>query len=151
MTDEEKTAVKKKLIAWGTAVDVCREKQFEIAKVKTLCEEMRSLSDEIENLDVSVDIVLNAYQKAIEELCKDLEECLSEKMYMEKYIRFLDSRQQKILRLRYQDGFAWDYIPMRIGISRKQCFRIHNEAVEKLYGLLKGTFGKLDDTKRSVK
>jgi len=44
----------------------------------------------------------------------------------------LERDEKRVLELRYFDRMRWDWIPAKMHYSRRECFRVHNDAIKKI-------------------
>lgn len=121
MTDEEKSLIKNKLIQWGQTDILVAEKQKEIEELK---EKINSKK---------FDIMIPEYKRRIVLLEKGIKTLLRESMDIYDFLLTTGGRERDIIYYRYKDGISWDFIPEKVRLSRMQCFRIHNKAIEKLW------------------
>ncbi len=124
---------------WGGALDVCKRKHEEIRKLNRILEDAKKLANE-------VPIVKNGqeeYQAAMEKLPQEyiqelqsiqimIEQILKEKNRVDKMIVKLNTEEQEFLHLRYEKGYGYDYISLKIHMSRAQCFRLNEKALDRL-------------------
>lgn len=135
----ERGNMKKQLLNWGGSLDLCKRKQDEIRKINRILEDGRNLLIEIplengtyEVCNVSIDKMTKIYEKEIQRIQTCMEQRLKEKRHMDELIDNLECDEQEFLYLRYRKGFGYDYISLKIHMSRAQCFRVHDRALDKL-------------------
>lgn len=84
----------------------------------------------------SVIKTLNLYDETIKNITNEINKRIEDKLYLDRFILRLSDEEQELLKIRYIEECGWDYIPMKIHISRKQCFRIHDKILEKMKDML---------------
>lgn len=104
-------------------MEECRNRQREIDTLQSLC---KSKSD---------DYTTHIYNNRIHQLTDEIAGLMAEKEALDKAVAKLTTVEKRILILRYLDKKSWDYINVMTGYSRRQCFRIHNYSVERLFNL----------------
>lgn len=140
---ESNNETKKIFKRWGHIVDECRNKQHEIDKLKGLCKEAREISGisydgmpksntRTSSVELSALKTICVYEKNIERLNYEIQQLLKYKEDIDVLVSKLGAVEQRIIRMRYADKKAWNYINAMTGYSRRQCFRIHDESVDLL-------------------
>lgn len=136
--------IKQFLRIWGNYEEICKEKEERIEELKRLCLESREIKatkisevpkigfktyqDSItENLAIKN---IEIYEKAIKRLEREIRDVIDVVALINYWISFLKPEEIKLIKLRYREGFSWDYIPEIIHRSRMQCFRIHNNIIK---------------------
>lgn len=81
--------------------------------------------------------IVDEYEKRLNKLTDDLERWLSKQTKTTDLLRDLTPDEYKVIEARYIDGIKWDFVPGRIAYSRKQCFRLHDTAINKMINQFK--------------
>lgn len=147
MTKEEKEFIKSYLKRWGEAFERIKEIRERIEELDTLCRESGDIAgisyDTIKisggqaasKVERAVMKTIMVYEAEMDELESEIEDILYKKTVIDKFLSKMENDEKKILSLRYRSGLCWDNIPDIVHRSRKQCFRIHDKALEKLMSL----------------
>jgi len=80
--------------------------------------------------------IIDIYENRISNLATELQIKLWELEELTSALWMLDEKEYKVIKERYIDSVRWDFIPGRLSYSRRQCFRLHDNAVRKLIKLL---------------
>ncbi len=121
MTNGEKDIIKNKLTQWGQTDVLVVEKQKEIEELR---EKINSKK---------FDIMIPEYKRRIRLLEKEIKTLLRESTDIYDFLLTIGGRERDIIYYRYKDGIKWELVAKKTGLSRIQCFRVHNKAVEKLW------------------
>lgn len=126
---------------WSSILELCKVKQRELSEIRMLCEDKlnisaisydglpksRKIHSPVEN---AVIYTLEAYQRRMEEISKEIEALLIEKARLDAIIQLLPQREFRLLKMRYLDKRSWHYIAIMLGYSERQCHRIHTGALD---------------------
>ncbi len=151
MNKREKENIKSLLRRWGGVVDYCKELTIRIKELEKICADSSysvgisydyirtnvQISSRVENTVIKTIMI---YEKQMEEYEKEIENALKEKSIIDYVMSTLENDEQKVIILRYKEGLSWDNIPDIIHKSRKQCFRIHDRAIEKFGSQAESSF-----------
>lgn len=126
--------VKRMLLEWGASLDQCGRKQEEIRKILRLKAECEGLADEAKsrNMVKGFSLIAEAYDQNIALLQEEIERKLTEKRKIDDLVAMLSKEEQELLFLRYQKGFGYDYIALKLNMGRSTCFRIHDRILTEL-------------------
>ncbi len=116
-----------RLLYWGGALEICKRKQEEIKKLERLQQDAVRFVQEPDGERLG-----EAYRKQIQRISEEIEQILEEKRQMDCCIARLGAEEQNFLYLRYEKGYGYEYIAMKLHMSRASCFRLGNKAVEAL-------------------
>lgn len=137
--------MKLKLWNWGGALDLCRRKHEEIRKMNRMLDDAKRLAQAVpiteevqKEYNIAFEKIVMQYQQEIKNIQATIEEVLTKKNSMDKMIARLDTEEQEFLHLRYEKGYGYDYISLKIHMSRAQCFRLNEKALEKLVDMEEG-------------
>lgn len=89
-----------------------------------------------DKMSTTVCKIIDIYEDRIAKLAKELEFALWQIEEIEKHLQQLDEREYNVIKARYVDCIRWDFIPGRLSYSRRQCFRLHDNAIHKLIKLM---------------
>lgn len=135
--------MQKKLYKLGYSNNIKAEIEKEIRSIKEDCQSLReyqavviddmphgtTINDTVGNTAAKI---IDIYEKRITELMDKLEKQIIEKNKLLNLISELSIEEQNILRAKYIDGLRWEYIPGKINISKRHCYRLHKNAIYKL-------------------
>ena len=83
-------------------------------------------------LRVSREEIEEAYDHNIAVLQEEIERKLTEKRKIDGMVALLSKEEQELLFLRYQKGYGYDYIALKLNMGRSTCFRIHDRILTDL-------------------
>lgn len=146
MGETEENKIKRILWIWGNHKEICEEKERRIEELKQLRQETREakaikISDipksdpkNYKNSITETSAIKNIeiYGNTIKRLKNEITAILETTAMIDCWISFLTPDEAELIKLRYKDGFSWDYIPEIVHKSRMQCFRIHNKIIKNL-------------------
>ena len=76
--------------------------------------------------------IVDLYDKRITELRERVQVILDNNRRVEEMLGTLSRDERRVITARYIDGIRWDYIPGRLNISRRHCFRLEKRALQKI-------------------
>ena len=76
--------------------------------------------------------IIDIYENKREELGKKREEQMKERDRLYNLIAGLTVEEQDVIRAKYIERLRWEYIPGKVNISKRHCFRLHKSAINKL-------------------
>jgi len=112
----------------GEAVDSIRHMQemgLGAARSKESSETCRKMQD-----------MLWEYESRFKVLLERIEKIYKRQNVLTDGLAVLTADEQAIIKKRYFEKLKWDFIPLKVHISRRQCFRIHDCAMEKLMRMI---------------
>lgn len=129
-----KGQIKKKLLDWGGALDLCARKEEQLRKAERLRKEHRKIWEESDSMDgrrilAEID---RKYEMELERIRDGIEQTLQRKAEMDKLIEELDGEEQKFLLMRYGKGYSIDYVCMKLHMSRASLFRLQDKILQEL-------------------
>ena len=77
-------------------------------------------------------MIEEAYDHNIAVLQEEIERKLTEKRKIDGMVALLSKEEQELLFLRYQKGYGYDYIALKLNMGRSTCFRIHDRILTEL-------------------
>ena len=81
--------------------------------------------------------IADIYDKRIAELNGRVRTIMDNRRLVEQMLDALSRDERRVITARYIDNIRWDYIPGKVHISRMQCFRLKNRALQKMCDFLK--------------
>ncbi len=124
---EEKEEMKKMLWTWGDALEKLQWKENELQKQKKYWEAVKALGEQISN-----EWTEQEYKERTAEIRQEMKEILQEKVRLDSKIKGLDFEEQQFVGLRFEKGYSFDYIGMKMHRSRATLFRLQDRILEKL-------------------
>lgn len=76
--------------------------------------------------------IVDLYDKRISELKERVRIILDNNRKTEDMLSVLSRDERRVIKARYIDGIRWDFIPGRLNISRRHCFRLEKRALQKI-------------------
>lgn len=133
--DKEKKEKRKRvaniLKKWGSGSMYVKEKAAEYQNIQQLYENGK-------NSRLIPEAELFGYRSMAEQVFRDVRDYMYEKSKTEEMLDKLDAIERCIIVCRYIKKIKWDAVPahMPAMMSERQCYRIHNEALDKLAELM---------------
>ncbi|MCD7905189.1 MAG: hypothetical protein LUG24_06370 [Clostridiales bacterium] len=75
---------------------------------------------------------IDCYEEEISEIENQIRAVKGNKEEIDKFAEELDETEKSLLRYRYMRRKNWDAISMRIHLSDRQCYRVHNKILRRL-------------------
>lgn len=143
---EMRKPVRRLLWRWGSVMERCAAMQREIEGFQEMAQAARDLppvrvtgvpgnknpGDPTGRMALRAAELADRYDSIITRLIADCDKELAFKDAMDALINQLLSEQQRILDLRYKQGWNWNYIAFKMCFSPQHVRRIETAAVEKL-------------------
>lgn len=132
--DSDKGRMKLRLLAWGDTQEQCRRRQEKMKQVMKFREEQKALlagndSETVAKLLAEID---RKYERDMEGLQGEILERLEQKSRTEALLQRLGEEERRFVELRFEKGYGFDYISMKMCISRATLFRMQDKILEKL-------------------
>lgn len=124
--ESPKGQMKRRLLYWGGAMEICARKQEEIRRLLRLRQECAAW-EEAEGRTLGA-----RYEMEAERIQAEIDRVLKEKEEMDRRVDQLPPEEQQMVYLRYAKGYGYDYIAMKKHMSRATCFRVLDRALENL-------------------
>lgn len=80
--------------------------------------------------------IVDEYQVEIERLVKNIQEQLDNRKIIEKALKELTITERQIIQQRYFEQNRWSRISRCMNYTKRQCFRIHDEAIKKIEDII---------------
>ncbi len=132
----EKGIVKKRLLKWGAALNMCEMKQEEIQKIKRMKDSSIKIFSKFDN-EFDNKKIVDSYEKEIKNITDYIENIMEDKRIMDTYINELMPIEQEFLYLKYRKGYDFNYVALKMNVSRSQVFRIKDLAIDNLILIIK--------------
>ena len=128
---EEKRRMKKLLWDWGQAMERFNWKEEELKKLQNFYEMRKKIWGDAKG---GKDGEKNErqYQREVKRLRLEMEGILMEREQMELWMKELTLEERMFLELRFEKGYSFDYIGMKMHRSRATLFRMQDQVLERL-------------------
>lgn len=90
------------------------------------------ISDTVSRAAIETQRRQKLFEKASAAASQEIDDIIRRKQCMDEMISELSTIQQRILRLRYEDGHKWQYISLKIVYDESSVKRIEASAIDKL-------------------
>ena len=128
---EEKGELKRMLWDWGRTLERFSWKEEELRKLENFYVMRKKIWGENENRK---DFEKNEkqYEPEVKRLRLEMEEILQRKAQIDGWMKGLTEEERRFLELRFEKGYGFEYIGMKMYRSRATLFRIQEQALNKL-------------------
>ena len=129
-----KEEMKKRLWDWGTALDRFYRREEELKKLLEIREAQRQIQERYPEEKIHGEFLLleQEQQKDIVRLRIDMVEILREKAQTESWLDGLTEDERRFVGMRFEKGYGFDYISVKMHLSRATLFRIQDKVLEKM-------------------
>ena len=128
---EEKGELKRMLWDWGRTLERFSWKEEELRKLENFYVMRKKIWGKNESRK---DFEKNEkqYEQEVKRLRLEMEEILQRKAQIDGWMKGLTEEERRFLELRFEKGYGFDYIGMKMYRSRATLFRIQEQALNKL-------------------
>ena len=128
---EEKGELKRMLWDWGRTLERFSWKEEELRKLENFYVMRKKIWGKNENRK---DFEKNEkqYEQEVKRLRLEMEEILQRKAQIDGWMKGLTEEERRFLELRFEKGYGFEYIGMKMYRSRATLFRIQEQALNKL-------------------
>ena len=130
----EKEKMKQRLLDWGTALNRFYRKEEELKKLQEIREVQRKMQERYPEEKIHGEFLLleQEQQKDVVRLRIEMVEILREKARTEAWMEGLTEDEWCFVGMRFEKGYGFDYIAMKMHLSRATLFRIQDRVLEKM-------------------
>ena len=130
----EKEEMKQRLWDWGTALNRFFRKEEELKKLQEIQEIQQKMHEKYPADKIHEEALLleQRYRKDIVRLRIEMVEILREKARTEAWLEELTEDERCFVGMRFEKGYGFDYIAMKMHLSRATLFRIQDRVLEKM-------------------
>ena len=130
----EKEEMKQRLWDWGTALDRFYRKEEELKKLLEIQEVQKKMQERYPEETIQEEILLleQAQRKDIVRLRIEMVEILRDKAKTEAWLEGLTEDERCFLGMRFEKGYGFDYIAVKMHLSRATLFRMQDKVLEKM-------------------
>lgn len=132
--ETEKKQMKKRLRAWGQTTDRIAWKGDELQKLRSFYELQKKIweGDESESGKKAREKLEQDYEAEAKRLRKVMDEILEAKDRIDELLRGLELEESNYVQLRFEKGYGFDYIGMKMFLSRATLFRMQDRILKKM-------------------
>ena len=127
-----KKEMKKKLNDWGATLAFCSKQQEQMKKLMRLKEDARQIEQDLKEYPSQMHHILKGYEINMAYLQQEIVSRMAKKNEIDHLISTLSVEEQEFLHLRYEKGYGYDYIALKLHMGRSTCFRIHDKILQVL-------------------
>lgn len=130
----EKGQMKKKLWNWGNALERFGWKEEELRKLQMFHELQKKVweGNETQKAMKALEKIQKEYEAEVKRIRLEMEELLLEKAWIDGFIKKLTEDEEIFVRMRFEKGLGFDFIGMKMHLSRATLFRIQDRVLEKM-------------------
>ena len=131
---EEKRKMKRTLWSWGQAMERFGWKAEELEKMEGFYKLQRKIWEGNSNPQAqrALEKAEREYEEKVMKLRLEMEGLLMEKARVDGLLRELSEEEQTYVRMRFEKGYGFEYICMKMHLSRATLFRMQDRLLEKL-------------------
>ena len=130
--EDKKSEMKQILWNWGKAMERFRWKEEELEKLQEVHELQKKVAGEGEYSKAEWEEVEKEYLSQRRRLRIEMVEILRQQAWTDKMIRRLNMDEQAFVQMRFEKGYGFEYIGMKMHLSRATVFRMQNRVLEKI-------------------
>ena len=130
----EKEEMKQRLRNWGTALQRFQRKEEELKKLQEIREIQKRIQEKYpEEKPQNVFLLLEEeQQREVVRLRIEMVEILREKAQTEGWMEGLTEEEKVFVGMRFEKGYGFDYIGVKMHLSRATLFRMQDKVLEKM-------------------
>ncbi len=126
--------MKERLWNWGQAMEEFNWKEEELKKLQGLYVMQRKIweGNETEKARKELERIQKEYEGEVRRLRMEMVEILRKKAWVDCRIQKLTANEISFLQMRFEKGYGFDYIGMKLYLSRATLFRMQDRILEML-------------------
>ncbi len=130
----EKEEMKQRLWNWGTALNRFYRKEEELKKLQEIQEVQRKLQERYPEEKIHEEVLLleQAQREDVVRLRIEMVEILRDKARTEAWLEGLTEDERCFVGMRFEKGYGFDYIAVKMHLSRATLFRLQDKVLEKM-------------------
>lgn len=136
----ENKNMKELLVNYNDMTDMVYTIEKEINSINLNIDSLKNIGEQISLTQATSDKVNSMeeeYEKRLNTLLDRANNIYEKQTKITDLIMGLPVHERKVIEARYIKGYRWDYIPMKIHMSRSNCFRAHDMAIDKMVEMAK--------------
>ena len=130
--ENKKSEMKQILWNWGKAMERFRWKEEELERLQEVHELQKKVAGEGEYSKAEWEEVEKEYLSQRRRLRIEMVEILRQQAWTDKMIRRLNMDEQAFVQMRFEKGYGFEYIGLKMHLSRATVFRMQNKVLEKM-------------------
>lgn len=132
--ETEKKLMKKRLRAWGQTTDRIAWKGDELQKLRSFYAMQKKIweGDESESGKKAMEKLEKDYEGEVKRLRQAMDEILAAKDRIDELLRGLEPEESNYVQMRFEKGYGFDYIGMKMFLSRATLFRMQDRILKKM-------------------
>ena len=126
--------MKQRLWNWGTALNRFYWKEDELKKLQEIQAVQRQLQERYPEEKIREEVLLleQAQRKDVVRLRIEMVEILRDKARTEAWLEGLTEDERWFVGMRFEKGYGFDYIAVKMHLSRATLFRMQDKVLEKM-------------------
>ena len=130
----EKEEMKKLLQRWGKALEQFRWKDEELEKMQVFYEIQKKVWSgcRMKKAEKELERIEREYRTEARHLRIEMVEILREKAKVDEMIKRMTIDEGMFIQMRFEKGYGFDYIAMKMHLSRATLFRMQDRILEKM-------------------
>ena len=126
--------MKQRLWDWGTALDRFYRKEEELKKLLEIRAVQRNIQEKYPEGEIQEEILWleQTQRKDVVRLRIEMVEILRDKARTEAWLQGLTEDERCFLGMRFEKGYGFDYIAVKMHLSRATLFRIQDKVLERM-------------------
>lgn len=131
---QRKRKMKRRLHNWGRALEQFAWKEEQLKKLQMFYEMKKKIweGSEDERSRRELERIEKDFWEESRRLRIEMVEILREKARMDEMIQRMTQEEVQFLQMRFEKGYGFDYIGMKMHLSRATLFRIQDKALEQM-------------------
>lgn len=131
---QTKAEKKAQLFRWGGALDLCGRKQEEIRRLERLRREQRRLWEESDEPTAAeiLRAIEEKYTAELQRIEAEIGRILAQKAEIDGMLEGMDREAREFVRMRFGKGYGYDYIALKLHMSRATVFRLQDRVLQGL-------------------
>ena len=134
MGNKQKEEMKQRLWDWGTALDRFYRKEEELKKLLEIREVQQKIQEKYPEGEIHEEILWleQTQRKDVVRLRIEMVEILRDKARTETWMEGLTEDEKFFVGMRFEKGYGFDYIAVKMHLSRATLFRMQDRVLEKM-------------------
>ena len=136
---KEKEELKKMLWRWGRALERFSWKEEELEKEQTFYEIQKKVWSGYQTAKANKELerIEKEHRAEVGRLRIEMVEILREKAKVDEMIKRMTMDEGMFIQMRFEKGYGFDYIAMKMHLSRATLFRLQDRILEKMQRWIK--------------
>ena len=137
---KDKEEMKELLWRWGQAMEQFSWKEEEVNRLQVFCEMQKCVWEKnpMEREKRELERIEKENREEIGRLRIEMVEILREKRWVDEMISKMKLDEKQFLQMRFEKGYGFEYISMKMHLSRATLFRLQDKVLEKMIEMKNG-------------